>query len=174
MNRRPYWFSAEPRPGTLEGKLKLLAELAGAPGERAVPLLLELMCDQSWHIRERAVEALVKRGGDQVIEPVKALLAEGLWYTRSCAADALGQLGDLRGVDALAARLADENPSVRKSVSRALAVIAARKGAKPVKEALERAGVSSDLSRLGRLGAAELELARALVETKPPKDSHRH
>jgi len=172
MNRGPYWFSTEPRPGTLEGKLKLLGDLAGAPSERAVPLLLELMCDQSWHVRERAVEALVKRG-DQVIEPVKALLAEGLWYTRACAADALGQLADVAGLEALAVRLSDENPSVRKSVSRALAAIAARHGAKTVKDALERAGVSPDLGRLGRLGAAELDLARALIETPPRRDSTR-
>jgi hypothetical protein len=171
MNRRPFSLNPDFRPGTFDGKLQLLVELKGAPSERAVPLLLELLCDQSWHVREGAVEALVGRGR-QVIEPVVALLSEGLWYTRACAAEILGKLGETAGIDPLAARLNDENPSVRKAVAHALVEIAARKGAPTVKEALIRAGISIDRGRPGQPGGLDLELARALAGT-PVRDSSR-
>ncbi len=165
MNPHPSGMSAEPRLRTIEGKIVLIAELKAAPPERAVPLLLELLCDPSWHVRERAVEAISARGGD-VVEPVKALLADGLWYTRACAAEALGRIGAAEGLDALAARFTDDNPSVRKSVSAALARMAARHGARPVREALARAGTAMDSGRLVRLGAEakELELALAAAD----------
>lgn len=175
MNRRPAPVGPDVRLRTLEGKLVLIAELRTAPPERAVSLLLELLCDQSWHVRERAVEALATHG-QEVVEPIKTLLAEGLWYTRACAADALGRIGAVEGLELLAGQLGDDNVTVRRAVSGALAKMAARHGSRMVREALAKAGVAVDPSgRPGRLGvdARELELALAAADEEAKRRESR-
>jgi HEAT repeat protein len=161
MSRRPLPLTSDPRLRTLEGKLQLVAELRGGRTEKSAALLLELLCDQSWHVRERAVDALVERGLE-VVGALMALLAEGLWYTRACAAAALGRIGAPEGLAVLAAHVEDDNPTVRAAVSGALRALVARHGARPVREALEQAGVDLDAAGLARLGAAERDLVREL------------
>ncbi len=165
MTPRPYPLSFDPRLRTLEGKLELVAQLRADRPEKSVPLLLELLCDQSWHVRERATEALVERG-DDVVGPLIALLDEGLWYTRACAAQALGQIGAVTGLKALAQHLADDNATVRRAVAGALAAMGRRHGGGPVLTALAEAGID-----LGRTRGPEewAGLAEALGDAKPAR-----
>jgi HEAT repeat protein len=155
MTDRLLLLAHDPRMRRLETKLEVVAELRGAQSEKAVPLLLELVCDGSWRVREEAAGALVERGRD-VVPSLVTLLAQGLWYTRAVAAGALGQIGDLGTAEALAHRIEDDHPIVRQAAAAALAALATRHGAGPVVAALAAARI--DPARL----APDGPLARAL------------
>ncbi len=146
MTPRPYPLTFDPRLRTLEGKIELIAQLRSERPEKSVPLLLELLCDQSWHVRERAAEALVERGED-VIGPLSSLLDEGLWYTRACAAAALGQIGAPESLPVLIGRLHDENATVRKAVAGALGAMVRRHSNGPILAALANAGIDPGRSQ---------------------------
>lgn len=145
MTPRSYPLTFDPRLRTLEGKIELIAQLRSERPEKSVPLLLELLCDQSWHVRERATEALAERGED-VIGPLSNLLVEGLWYSRACAATALGQIGAPESLPTLVGRLDDENATVRKAVAGALGAMVRRHSNGLVLSALASAGIDPSRS----------------------------
>jgi HEAT repeat protein len=167
MTPRPYPLTFDPRLRTLEGKLELLAQLRSERPEKSVPLLLELLCDQSWHVRERATEALVERG-DDVIGPLASLLDEGLWFTRACAAQALGQIGAPPSLPVLVAHLDEENATVRKAVAGALGAMVRRHGSGPVLAALADAGIDPERASRARVGEWSA-LLDAIAEHRSPK-----
>jgi hypothetical protein len=160
MSRQSLPSTNDPRLRTLEGKLALLEEVGRTHPDKAVPLLLEFLCDQSWHVRERAVDALVARGRE-VMEALVAMMDEGLWYTRAGAAQALGRIGEMDGLDALVAHYEDENSTVRKAVASALAALVARHGTAPIGAAFGRAGLRLEVSRTD---GDRRDLAQALVK----------
>ncbi len=146
MTPRSNPSSFDPRLRTLQGKLEVITQLRRDMADKAVPLLLELLCDQSWHVRERAVEALAERG-EEVVAPLSSLLHDGLWYTRACAAEALGKIGAVPSLRTLATRLGDDNETVRRAVSVALAAMVRRHGGETVRAALETEGIDPDRAR---------------------------
>jgi hypothetical protein len=160
MSRESLPLSNDPRLRTLEGKLALLEEVGRTHPDKAVPLLLEFLCDQSWHVRERAVDALVARG-HEVMDALVAMMDEGLWYTRAGAAQALGRIGEVDGLDSLVAHYEDENSTVRRAVASALAALVTRHGTEPIGAAFKRAGVRLEVSRTD---GDRRELAQALVK----------
>jgi HEAT repeat protein len=162
MSRRPLPLTGDLRLRTLEGKLQLLEEIDRKDPDQAVPLLLEFLCDQSWHIRDRAVDTLVARGG-AVLDPLIAMMSSGLWFTRACVAQALGRIGDPRALDVLVAHYNEENATARKAVASALAALVAQHGAEPVEAAFARAGVALDPSRAD---PERRELVAALASAK--------
>ena len=81
------------RRKNLEGKKNFVEELRRQKTPQALSLLLEILCDESWYLRELAIGALAEMGATAV-PPLRRLLATGLWYTRAASARALGRLGD--------------------------------------------------------------------------------
>ena len=146
MTERLLLLAHDPRMRRLETKLELVAELRQAQSEKAVPLLLELVCDGSWRVRDEAASALVERGAS-VVPSLLTLLTQGLWYTRVAIAAALGRIGELGTVEGLARRIQDDHPLVRQAAVAALAELTARHGAGPVKTALAAARI--DVAELG-------------------------
>jgi HEAT repeat protein len=159
MNRPLLLLAHDPRMRKLENKVELVKELRGANSEKALPLLLELLCDASWHVRELAADALAERGSE-VVPSLCAVSKQALWYTRAAAAKTLGRIADSIALEALARQLLDENPNVRRAVAESLAQVVERKGAGPVNSALSSAGID-----LSQLGPEAMLLARALVKT---------
>ena len=72
----------------LEGKRLFIEELRRQKTTKSVSLLLEILCDESWFLRELAIGALVE-SGELAISPLRDVLVSGLWYTRAAAARAL-------------------------------------------------------------------------------------
>jgi HEAT repeat protein len=149
MTDRLLLLAHDPRLRRLDGKLEVVNELRLAQSEKAVPLLLELVCDGSWRVREEAASALAERGAE-VVPALIGLVADGLWYTRAAVAQALGRIGELAAVEALVKRLDDDHANVRQAAVAALQAIAARHGAGPVATALAAARI--DPARLGPAG----------------------
>ena len=146
MTDRLLLLAHDPRMRRLETKLVMVQELRAAHSEKAVPLLLELVCDASWRVREEAALALVERGRD-VVPSLVTLLDQGLWYTRAIAAEALGRIGELGTAEALARRIEDDHPNVRQAAAAALALLARRHGAGPVTAALAAARIDPGAER---------------------------
>jgi HEAT repeat protein len=163
MTERLLLLAHDPRMRRLETKLELVAELRQAQSEKAVPLLLELVCDASWRVRDEAADALVERGAT-VVPSLVTLLTQGLWYTRAAIAGALGRIGDLGTAEGLARRITDDHPVVRQAAATALAELTARHGAGPVTAALAAARIDP-----AALGPETMALARALAGGDPPR-----
>lgn len=79
---RPAWTLDALRRKNLEGKKNFVEELRRQKTPQALSLLLEILCDESWYLRELAIGALAEMGATAV-PPLRRLLATGLWYTRA-------------------------------------------------------------------------------------------
>lgn len=100
------------RQRNLEGKRAVIADLRRRGTPKAMEILVEVLEDDSWYLRELAVEAL--SDADEAIAPsLIALLDSGLWYTRAAAARALGKMGHAAGLPRLVAVLSDTNRTVQ-------------------------------------------------------------
>ncbi len=107
----------------LSGKKELIEDLKKRKGQRSVLILAELLQDESWYLREQAVQALPEMG-DEARGPVMKLLENGLWYTRAAAAKVLGKIGGPEAVDSLLDCLVDSNMTVQGAAAAALVDIA--------------------------------------------------
>jgi HEAT repeat protein len=132
-------FLSELRLKDLEGRKALIAELRRRKGERSVSLLLEILCDESWYLRELAVEALGEMG-DMAVGPLLSLLSSGLWYSKSAAARTLGRIGDPRALRPLVGLLDDANQTVAAGAAEGLLSLSARGLALAVARALYARG----------------------------------
>jgi HEAT repeat protein len=107
----------------LAGKKNLIEDLKKRKSERSVSLLVEMLHDESWYLREQAVKALSEAGEDAK-EPVLGVLADGLWYARAAAAKVLGVIGGGAAVGRLTDSLLDSNMTVQGAAAAALVKIA--------------------------------------------------
>ena len=106
----------------LEGKRALIADLRTRKTDKAVEILVDVLQDDSWYLRELATEALGEAGKDAVPR-LREVLVGGLWYTRASAARALGKIGDPSVVPDLATLLEDTNQTVQEAALAAFADI---------------------------------------------------
>ena len=95
-----------------EGKRALVAELRRRGTEDAVAILVKALEDESWSLRDLAVQALAG-AGESAVAPLQRLLGTGLWYTRAAAARALGKMGHAGSLPLLVSSLADSNRTVQ-------------------------------------------------------------
>ena len=149
------------RKKNLEGKKMFIEELRKQKTPKAVSLLLEILCDESWYLRELAIGALVE-AGTMAEAPLHKVLTSGLWYTRSAAARALGRLGyALASADVL--RLLDEpNRTVRESAVDALKALMAAGCTASLGEALADVPREVRSTRLSLIGQLTPEVAARL------------
>jgi HEAT repeat protein len=107
----------------LSGKKNLIEDLKKRKSQRSVSLLVEMLQDESWYLREQAVKALCE-AGEEAKEPLLKLVDEGLWYTRAAAAKVLGKIGGREATEKLIDCLMDSNMTVQGAAATALIDIA--------------------------------------------------
>lgn len=106
----------------LEG-MRLLMELEE---KERIPLLLRIIEDSSWSLRELAAKELVKFGS-RVVPRLLKVARSSLWYARSASCNALGEIADIRAIDIMLELIrTDTNPTVLKEATIALAKILLR------------------------------------------------
>ena len=96
----------------LEGKKALIADLRRRKTDKAIDILLDVLQDDSWYLRELAVDALGE-AGTAAVPRLTELLDSGLWYTRAAAARTLGKIGHVPTVPMLVKLLGDPNQTVQ-------------------------------------------------------------
>ncbi len=88
-----------------------------------IPILLRIIEDSSWRLRELAAKELCLFGG-RVVPRLLKVAASSLWYARSAACYSLGEIGDLRAMDVIVDLInKDNNPTVVREATIALAKI---------------------------------------------------
>jgi len=107
------------RSKSFEGRKALIAELRREKSARSVSLLMEILKDESWSLRELAVNALSELP-DLAAPRLMSLLESGLWYTRAAAARALGLMGHGPALPRVLAMLDDSNQTISQDAARAL------------------------------------------------------
>jgi HEAT repeat protein len=107
----------------LAGKKNLIEDLKKRKSPRSISLLVEMLQDESWYLREQAVQAL-SDAGDEAKEPVLEVLENGLWYARAASAKVLGKIGGVEAVVKLTDCLLDSNMTVQGAAAAALVDIA--------------------------------------------------
>jgi HEAT repeat protein len=98
-----------------EEKLGWITQLAQNPTEESIEVLLDVLQQESWFLRDQAARVLATMG-EPVLEPLIEFLGSGLWYTRASAVAALGRMGNPRAAAPLVGMLNDPNRTVRDAV----------------------------------------------------------
>ncbi len=104
--------------------------------KRDVDRLIELLHSESWHLREKAAQALITFGMD-VADRVRPLLDEGYWYVRAVASFVLGEIGDEDAFDRLKELLNERNETVKARASVALAKLISKNASLSEKLSIE-------------------------------------
>lgn len=115
----------------LEAKKRRVAELRATRDDRTDGLLVELLRDESWFVRDLAAAAVTERGR-RLSGEVLGVLGSGLWYSRAIAATVLGRMGAIDAAPPVAALLLDANRTVREAAYDALIALAAAGGERSV------------------------------------------
>jgi HEAT repeat protein len=105
---------------TISKKLKILDRLNGTNEKDTIKILIKILEDTSWCMREKAAYKLASYG-TRVIPRLKNLCRRGHWYTRAAACLSLGEIGDTHGLEPVVDLfLNDANPTVIKEANQAL------------------------------------------------------
>lgn len=112
------------RTASTEKKLRLLDRLNGMNDTDTIKILLKVLEDTSWVMREKAAYKLA-RYGKRVMPRLVKLLNRGFWYTRAAACIALGEIASAKTVGSIVmVFLNDDNPTVQREAITALVKIA--------------------------------------------------
>jgi HEAT repeat protein len=105
-----------------EEKLGWITQLSQNPTEESIEVLLDVLKQESWFLRDQASRVLATMG-EPVLVPLIEYLGSGLWYTRASAVSALGRMGSARAAAPLVGMLNDPNRTVRDAVWDALLLL---------------------------------------------------
>lgn len=108
-----------------------LASELGSP--EAAALLVKALQDQSWSLREYAIERSAKLGRSMVA-PLCRLLNSGIWFSRAAAVQALRAIGDPRALGPLCQVAGDGNRSVADSARAAIEALISGLGPERIME----------------------------------------
>jgi HEAT repeat protein len=123
----------------IKRKIKILDRLNGVNEKDSIKILLKVLEDTSWTMREKAARKLAEYG-NRVVPRLERLLTRSYWFTRAAACLSLGEIGNIKVANSLVELvMSDNNPTVRKEASTALVKIA-------TKEPLVFSDVLRDLS----------------------------
>ncbi|MGB9721315.1 MAG: HEAT repeat domain-containing protein [bacterium] len=118
------------KEGDINKKLKILNKLGDLSESDRIKILLKILEDSSWYLREQATKELVQVGS-KLVPRLKKLCSKGFWYTRAAACRTLGEIGDLDAVGVIITLLLnDTNPTVIKEAKEAMKKIAEKNGEK--------------------------------------------
>lgn len=126
----------------LEAKKRMVEDLRRTPTADAVSALAQMLRDESWYLRELAIDALAERGR-QAVPYVLPLLASGVWYTRAAAALTLGRVGASEAAAPVVRMLTAANRTVAEAAVESLTLLASDGGAGAVASALARGADSA-------------------------------
>ncbi|MGE5177171.1 MAG: HEAT repeat domain-containing protein [Hyphomicrobiales bacterium] len=142
-----------------EEKADWIRQVAANPTPESVEVLLEVLEQESWFLREEAGRALASIG-DSVVEPLIELLGSGLWYTRAVAATTLGRIGLPLAAGPLTDVLRDPNRTVRDAAWSALTQLARNEfGAHSVADAIAALPARAQRFALDGLSARDAAVA---------------
>ncbi len=113
-----------------EEKLGWITQLAQDPTEDSIEVLLDVLQQESWFLRDQAARVLATMG-EPVFAPLVGYLGSGLWYTRASAVGALGRMGNPKAAAPLVGMLNDPNRTVRDAVWDALLLLCRNELATP-------------------------------------------
>lgn len=140
-----------------EEKLRWLEQLAQNPTDESIEVLLTVLEQESWFLRDQCSRVLATLG-ERVIEPLIEYLGSGLWYTRASAASALGRMGLPLAAAPLTGLLRDANRTVRDAAWDGLRALARSEiGAYAVAEAFSDLPPRAQRFALDGLLARDLE-----------------
>lgn len=105
-----------------EVKFSALESLRNFDDKKAIDILIDVLNDQSWHLRERASTILGTKG-HQAVKPLINALLDGVWYVRAASAKSLGEIGVAKALLPLSKFWEDDNRTVRQNVNEAIANI---------------------------------------------------
>ncbi|MBN2621220.1 HEAT repeat domain-containing protein [candidate division WOR-3 bacterium] len=112
------------KSANMKRKIRVLDKMNGVNERDSINILLKVLEDESWILREKAAHKITQYGS-RVVGRLERLLIRGYWYTRAAACLALGEIGNARSIPAIVdVLLRDDNPTVIKEASRALVRIA--------------------------------------------------
>lgn len=112
------------KSSNMKRKLRALDRMNGVNDRDTIHVLLKVLEDESWVLREKAAMKITQFGS-RVVGRLERLLARGYWYTRAAACLALGEIGSPRPVPAIVRLLLrEDNPTVTKEAAAALVKIA--------------------------------------------------
>ncbi len=112
------------RTSNVSKKLKIFEKLDELPEKNEIKVLLKILEDSSWTLREKAAYKLATFGS-RVVPRLKKLSIRGYWYTRAAACLALGEIGNTKALDEIVSLLLiDNNPTVLHEASKALVKLA--------------------------------------------------
>lgn len=108
----------------IKRKIRILDRLNGVNQKDSIKILLKVLEDTSWTMREKAARKLAEYG-NRVVPRLERLLTRSYWFTRAAACLSLGEIGNIKVLSSLIELVIhDENPTVRKEASAALVKIA--------------------------------------------------
>jgi|UniRef100_A0A7V3VU66 HEAT repeat protein len=153
------------KEGDFNKKLKIFNKLGELSESDRIKILLKILEDNSWYLREQATCELAKYG-NKLVPRLKKLCSKGFWYTRAAACRTLGEIGDLEGMDAILNLLFnDTNPTVVKEAKGAIKKLAEiNKNAflQKLRENIDRMNPTCDFYSI--LSDAIPELAEKFIE----------
>jgi len=148
----------------LSGKRHLIEDLKKRKNPRTVSLLVEMLQDESWYLREQAVLAL-SDAGEEAREAVVKVLEKGLWYARAAAAKVLGRVGGPAEMDVLIDCLLDSNMTVQGAAAAALVDIARNSSAAELASALSSKPHDVKQKAISCIRLLDKELADTIVDS---------
>lgn len=108
------------KQGDVSKKLHLFHVMRDLDDRERIRVLLKIMEDGSWIMRERAAQELVSFGA-KVVPRLIRLCRSGYWFSRAAACRSLGAIGDLRALPPVVGLVLDDpNPTVVKEARQAL------------------------------------------------------
>lgn len=111
------------KTSSVKKKIRILDRLNGVNERDSINILLKILEDQSWALREKAARKIIGYGS-RVVPRLEHLLKRGYWYTRAAACLALGEIANQRSLKVIIVLLIhDDNPTVQKEATCALVKI---------------------------------------------------
>lgn len=115
------------KTGSMKRKMKVIDSLNGVNEKDSIHVLLKILEDTSWVMRERAAQKIAQYG-TRVVPRLQKICRRGFWYSRAAASLALGEIGSIKALDSIISLIThDRNPTVIKEASTALIKIAKKK-----------------------------------------------
>ncbi len=116
------------KESNFDKKLKIFSRLDDLSEADRIKILLKVLEDCSWYLREQATKEL-SRYGNKIVPRLKKLCNKGFWYTRAAACRTLGEIGDLDATETIIKLLLkDDNPTVIKEARIALTKLVEKNG----------------------------------------------
>jgi HEAT repeat protein len=149
----------------IKRKLKVIDKLNGVNERDSINILLKILEDKSWVMREKAAHKLANFG-NRVVPRLLRLINRGFWYTRASTCVALGEIGNIKALDAVVMLiLKDINPTVLKEASTTLIKLAKNQPLEVIDKLKEMELSTGDLEKiLGILKAGDSELSTIITE----------